>query len=119
MSFKVKIIAFSAAGLLAAAGGIYAFMPDNQESASGSREIVGSVQTVATADVINPPSTTDKRVGEEGVARATDTTAAPRQSPKDQPESQSPKKLTRQQLLPPPATEDEKLQKAAEQESNF
>jgi hypothetical protein len=119
MSFKVKTIAFSAAGLLAAAGGIYAFMPDNQESASGSREIVGSVQTVAPADLINLPSTTDKRVGEQGVAQGTDTTAATKQSAKDQPESQAPKKLTRQQLLPPPATEDEKLQKAAEQESHF
>jgi hypothetical protein len=116
MSFKPKTIAFSVAALLAAAGGIYAFMPGDQGGASGSREVAGSAQDAAKPEIASSPSA---QSGDNTAVQDTDAAVAKQPTAKDQPDGQAPKKLTKKQLTPPPLTEEEKLQKAAEQESNF
>lgn len=119
MSFNTKAVALSVAGLLAVAGGLYAFMPPGQDGAASNGKAAASVQSVAIADAPNPVASKDKQSGTEATAQGSDAAAAPKQSSQDQTATQAPKKLTRAQLTPPPATENEKLEKAAEQESNF
>lgn len=116
MSFNAKTIAVSAAVLLTAAGGLYAFMPD-RETAPKNRASVSSTRTIAEAKPESPQAGANgPNVAE---AKGADATVAAQPGAAEQPASQAPKKLTRAQLTPPPATEEEKLQKAAEQESNF
>jgi hypothetical protein len=119
MSSKTKIIAFSVAALLAVGGGIYAFMPSEPEIASGAGQLIGSGQTGVKPEVTDSPISASGQSTEKAGIQATAPAAAPQPAAQAQPAVQAPKKLTKEQLMPPPATEDEKLQKAAEQESNF
>lgn len=119
MPLKAKAIAFSVAVLLAGAGGVYAFMPTSQQSASDASKTAAPMQDVATAVATDPVSTLEEQASQGAVAPETDINAAPKQPKNDRPVNPPSTKLTRQQLMPPPATEDEKLQKAAEMESNF
>jgi hypothetical protein len=116
MSFKPKTIAFSAAALLAVVGGAYAFMPGYQDRPANVGEVAGSAQAAEKPEVAG---TSNGQSGEGADARAAGTVVAKQPSAKNQTVDQAPKKLTRKQLTPPPPTEEEKLQKAAEQESNF
>jgi hypothetical protein len=116
MSFKPKTIAFSVAALLAAAGGIYAFMSGDQGGTSGGKEIAGSASAAAKPEIASSPSEQSR---DNTAVQDTDAAVAKQPTAKDQPDGQAPKKLTKKQLTPPPLTEEEKLQKAAEQESNF
>jgi hypothetical protein len=114
MSIKTRTIVFSLAALLAAAGGIYAFTPDNQGSVAGDKAVEASAQTPEPAAAAS----------QNAVAEPVDqkTTSQPGEAAAKQPAqpaSQAPKKLTREQLMPPPMTEAEKLDKVAQQESNF
>ena len=114
MSFKPKIIVLSVAALIAAGGGLYASMPGDPESAPGSRNNIDLVQSVAQADVTGRQETAN--APHDDSAKTGNASATAAQAPVA---NEAPKKLTRQELTPPPASEEEKLQKSAEQESNF
>ncbi len=120
MSVKSKTIAVAVAGLLAVAGGIYAYSADDQVSAPSDIKIAASGQvaaqptTPATQDQTTAPSVKAGEVQAPAAAVAGAGTAT-----QAQPTAPAPKKLTKQQLTPPAPTEAEKLQKAAEGESNF
>jgi hypothetical protein len=117
MSFKTKTIAVSAVALLAVVGGAYAFMPAGQDKSSENAEVINTVQVVEPPMANSAPVATSGNEQAEVSAKAA--AAAPEVAPKDKSAAQTPKKLTREQLTPPPLTEEEKLQKAAQQESNF
>jgi hypothetical protein len=119
MSIKNKTIAFAAVALIAVAGGAYAFMPSDQAGSSASSKPVKVAQTGANQQATDPQVAANNQ-GSEKVASEAVNSANPKQlvTP-NQPVVQATNKLTRQQLTPPPANENEKLQKAAEQESNF
>ncbi len=119
MPFKTKTIALTVAGLLAAGGGVYAFTSGEPEKpASGApvetaSKAMTSDEVKALPDNTAPEAPMTDAVQPNGSA-AQPTTAGSQAAPA------APKKLTREQLTPPaPKTEEEKLQKAAEQESNF
>ncbi len=119
MSFKPKIIVLSVAAFIAAAGGYYASMPGGAESDPDDRNNIKSLQRVAQADATGGPEAVSAPRAED--VKAVNASATVEQSPVVQgPVAiEAPKKLTRQQLTPPPASDEEKLQKSAEQESNF
>jgi hypothetical protein len=119
MPFKSKAIAISVAALLVAGGGAYAFLSDDNANKPVDNEAAATVQTSAKPEANNAQSTSSGASSEQTDAPKTDAPTAQQPPAQGQMASQAPKKLTRQQLTPPPATEDEKLQKAAEQESNF
>jgi hypothetical protein len=116
MSMNAKTISLSAAALLAIAGGAYAFMPGSSQDVSESVAI-GQEAAVRGSTDAQMPSTAaiDTKAG----AESANGIVAPPLPGQEQPIAAAPKKLTQRQLTPPPLTEDEKLQKAAEQESNF
>ncbi len=118
MLFRAKNIAFSAAALLVAAVGVYTFMPDQAQSPSSAPGDALLGQPPVKAEVLASQNVTSGPDSHETTAQNANTEAAGIPANQDQP-VQAPKKLTRQQLTPPPMTEDEKLQKAAEQQSNF
>lgn len=101
MSINAKIIALYGAALLAVGGGVYAVMLDAPTGAGVAPMQMASNDTVAVPAAVAPAA------------------VAPVVADPAKPAAPAPKKLTREQLLPPPMTEAEKLQKAAEQESNF
>jgi hypothetical protein len=115
MLSKSKIMPMAAVALLAVAGGVYALgsnEPNVQPSSSAQRDKVADSTKPNAAD--NAPDVAGQ-TGEKD-AGATATVQAPSVMP---PAQSAPIKLTKQQLTPPaPKTEDEKLQKAAEQEYN-
>lgn len=114
MLSRTKIIALPVAALLAVGGGIYAFAPDEPQSPSGTAPALEPAEVAEKPDAVAPQQ------AQVGHGAAKDPTAvAAQQNPQASVPSQAPKKLTRQQLAPPPLTEAEKLEKAAEQESNF
>jgi hypothetical protein len=123
MSSKAKTIAFSVAALLAVAGGVYAFMPSEQGNAASAGPVTNLAQTAAERGATPVQTVPDEKLSEKAKAPTeAAVTLQPPVAPADplsQPVAAAPKKLTRQQLTPPAATEEEKLQKAAEQESNF
>jgi hypothetical protein len=116
MSFRPKIIAISVTAFLAVVGGGYALMPDENDGAANVRETVSSAQAPASRDVVDSSS---RQSGDGADLQGAPAAVATRPSTESQPVGQAPAKLTKRQLTPPPATEEEKLQKAAEQESNF
>lgn len=118
MAFKSKYIALSVAALLVGAGSLFAFMPDTPKGVANDPGTSTGQTTVPNSPAVEN-STSEQS---EKSADFHSENAARTLQPAGKEQSlagQTPKKLTRQQLLPPPATEDEKLQKAAEQESNF
>jgi hypothetical protein len=119
MSVKNKTIAFAAVAVLAVAGGAYGFMPGDKDGSSASSKAPSLAQTAANQQATDPHVAANNQ-GSEKVASEAVNSANPKQlvTP-NQPVVQATNKLTRQQLTPPPANENEKLQKAAEQESNF
>jgi hypothetical protein len=125
MSSKAKTIAFSVAALLAVAGGVYAFMPSEQGNAASAGPVTNLAQTAAEPGASPVQAAFDEKPEEKVKVEAPVTlqtpvaVAQPSAQPLAQPVAAAPKKLTRQQLTPPAPTEEEKLQKAAEQESNF
>lgn len=119
MSLKTRTIAFSVAALLAGAGGIYAFMPNDPEAVSENGETIGSAQTEAKPDVTDAPGAAGGPSSEKASVQNGNVAVTQQPVALAKPAAQVPKKLTREQLIPPPASEDEKLQKAAQQESNF
>jgi hypothetical protein len=117
MSLKVKLIAFSSVALIAAVAGIYAFAPDSQNGIAPNPE-----SAAVQAEQSEQPA--QKAVDKDASAQAPKASAAPDPQTTTKPSAavappQTSRKLTREQLMPPPMTEGEKLQKAAEQESNF
>jgi type IV secretory pathway VirB10-like protein len=123
MSSKAKTIAFSVAALLAVAGGVYAFMPSDQGNAASAGPVTSLAQTAAEPGATPVQTVPDEKLSEKAkTPTEAPVTLQPPVAPADplsQPVAAAPKKLTRQQLTPPAPTEEEKLQKAAEQESNF
>jgi hypothetical protein len=119
MPFKSKAIAISVAALLVAGGGAYAFLSGDHANEPGDNEAAAIVQTNAKLEANDAQTAPNGASSKQTDASKTDTPAAQQPAAQGQMASQTPKKLTRQQLTPPPATENEKLQKAAEQESNF
>jgi hypothetical protein len=125
MSSKAKTIAFSVAALLAVAGGVYAFMPSDQANVASAGPVASLAQTALEPGAAPVPAAFDEKPEEKVKVEAPVTmqppvaAAQPSTQPLAQPVAAAPKKLTRQQLTPPAPTEEEKLQKAAEQESNF
>jgi hypothetical protein len=118
MSSKTKVIALSVGALLAIGGGIYAVIPGNDPTQSVNAQGASAQQVAAEPDA---PETRQlpvepSKAKDEGQT-STATVAGSQKQPL--PSVQAPKKLTREQLTPPPATEEEKLQQAAERESNF
>lgn len=111
MSFKYKNIALSAAAILLVVGGTYSVLSDRPDAISTSAKTVEP----APAKANPPPSGAKIPVN----THASQHSNVPASMPPAQPVAPVQKKLTKQQLTPPPVTEDEKLQKAAEQESNF
>jgi hypothetical protein len=119
MSMNAKTASLSVAALLAIAGGVYAFMPGNSQDVPAHVAAADPGQDVAAQEPANPQLPSTKASGETADADRARGTAAEPQPGQAQPVAAGPKKLTQQQLTPPPLTQDEKLQKAAEQESNF
>jgi hypothetical protein len=119
MSFQNKTIAVSAAALLAVAGGLYAFMSNDQNSGADGHDTEALVQTIAKPEATGSQTTPVIQSVEQTDAQGANPTLVQQPAAPDQVAAQAPKKLTKQQLTPPPATEEEKLQKAAERESNF
>lgn len=119
MSLSAKTIAVSAIALLAVAGGLYASMPGGQESDPNNSAPMTSAQTVAETKAKNSQDVANGQITSNANAKSTNAIVAAQTDAAGQPANQAPKKLTRAQLTPPPATEEEKLQRAAEQESNF
>ena len=117
MSFNAKTISFSVAALLTIAGGVYAFMPSSSREAPESSEAAGPDQSAAARAPKDPQTTASAATSDKVDSK--EAPAAQQAPAAVEPAFQAPKKLTQQQLTPPPMTEDEKLQKAAEQESNF
>jgi hypothetical protein len=117
MSFKAKTIALSAVALLVVGGSAYTFMSDDVVSTPGDPVVANSAET---AEQTNPEAL-QVVVAEQdkGSVVAPAEVDAKQAASQVQPASQPPKKLTKAQLLPPPATEAEKLEKAAQSESNF
>jgi hypothetical protein len=119
MSFKFKTIAISVIALSAVGGGIYAASSDTQNSTPQSTETAdagnGDAKTAAPGSQDTPAAQNVQKTGAQSPAAA----VTPQPGKADQPASPTPVKLTQKQLTPPAATEAEKLQKAAEQESNF
>lgn len=118
MLFKSRIIAFSAAAVLAVAGGVYALMPDAAQNSSSTGNNAVLDQTAAKTDVVIAQKTVGGPSHDEAKNPGANVTADQQPASQAQP-VQAPKRLTKQQLMPPPLSEDEKLQKAAELESNF
>lgn len=117
MSLKPKTIAISVTALLVAAGGAYVFMPDDKQASAPSSEISNSIE--ATSAPIGSQSQADASAKASKTVDGQSASATPQPIVQPKAPTPAPKTLTRQQLTPPPMTEDEKLQKAAEQESNF
>lgn len=111
MSHKSRNIALSAAAVLLVAGGAYSFMGDTPDAVSYSADPMVSSLVDAKPAAPSAENTVNAPVSQKADGAA--------QTPLAEPVAPVQKKLTKQQLTPPPATEDEKLQKAAEQESNF
>ena len=122
MSFKAKIAVFSTAALLAVAGGMFAFSSNEPDSAIVSTDTAQTAMPAETPDAVAPVDSTIAPAGENVAVPATVAAGAtPAQAPvmQEKPAAPATGKLTREQLMPPePKTEDEKLQKAAEQEYN-
>jgi hypothetical protein len=119
MSIKSKAIAISAVALLAAAGGVYAFMPADTKGSSDSGKTASAARPSVEPQATEALPTSSPQGIEKADVEGQKAGEAQQQAATDQPGSPAPKKLTKQQLTPPPATADEQLQKAAEQESNF
>jgi hypothetical protein len=115
MSFKVKAISLSVCAVLVAAGGAYSFMSDSPQNATTGTAASAPVQPVAQSAEPQAPKSGEVAVDNPAGADVTGSPAAVG----DKPVVNAPKKLTREQLMPPPETAEEKLQKAAQQESNF
>ncbi len=105
MALKTKTVAIVAALALAAAGGVFAFMPG-----SGTQD--ATVMAAATAS----PAKGAVAPVSDAAGKAPPAAAV---QPAPAPTPTAPKKLTREQLTPPPPTAEEKLQAAAQRESNF
>jgi hypothetical protein len=117
MQSKAKLAAFSVSALLAVAIGAYMFTDGTKESVSAPTE---AVVVASGAENTKPVAAARESVG---TAPAAATGGASAEGQKSQPASaasaRNDGKLTAEQLTPPaPKTEDEKLQKAAEQEYN-
>ena len=117
MSLKAKTIAFSAVALIVVGGSTYAFM---------SNDPLGSPDRPVSANSVDTPEQTDLAASQEilnekdkGKVEAPAAADVKQTTSQARPAGQPPKKLTKEQLLPPLVTEAEKLEKAAQQESNF
>ncbi len=117
MSFKAKTIAFSAVALIVVGGSAYTLMSNDEVSGPGNPVVERSAET---AEQTNPEASqvvaAQQDKGSVAAPKVVDAKQAASQVP---PANQPPKKLSKEQLLPPPATEAEKLEKAAQAESNF
>ena len=119
MSFKAKIAVFSTVALLAVAGGMFAFSSNEPDSAIFSTEAAQTAKVAEQPDMAAPAQSVVESASETAAVPATDATTAQAPVAPDKPATPVSGKLTREQLMPPePKTEDEKLQKAAEQEYN-
>ncbi len=118
MSSKAKVVALSVGVLLAVGGGIYAVMPGSGPDQANGTQVSDGPAVAAQPDSQGTPQPTAGSSAAEDGAQPGTAAVAGSPAPAPQPQQQ-PKKLTREQLTPPPATEEEKLQKAAERESNF
>ncbi|MGL5837213.1 MAG: hypothetical protein ACRCY3_01780 [Sphingorhabdus sp.] len=108
----MKTAVFSVAAFIAVGGSMYAFMLEDRAASSDKRTNADSVQIAADPDISALQQAPIKQ--SEGTTDNQKATAEPTQASEP-----TPKKLTREQLAPPPLSEAEKLQRAAEQESNF
>jgi hypothetical protein len=120
MQSKAKLAAFSVSALLAVAIGAYMFADGTKESVSAPTEAVVVASGASGAENTKPVAAARESVG---IAPAAAKGGASAEGQKSQPASaasaRNDGKLTAEQLTPPaPKTEDEKLQKAAEQEYN-
>lgn len=118
MPLKTKIIVVSAIALVAA-GGFYAFTPGGPQDAFDSHQAMNTPPVVAQPLGQTAPEMAGTNSMEVTKVPSGQATVAQQPMPSDKVANEAPKKLTRQQLTAPPATETEQLQKAAEQESNF
>lgn len=117
MSFNAKIFAFSAAALLLVGGGVYTFMSNDEGNSPGDPVVASQVE--APEQPVMPTLQEVSAGQHDGKIVVSEPSEVKQATPPAQPTSQMPKKLTKEQLLPPPATEAEKMEKAAQQESNF
>jgi hypothetical protein len=117
MSFKAKTIGFTAVALIVVGGGAYTFMSNDDVSSPDSPGVASSVETAEQTDMAASQDVLNDQ--DQGKAEVPVTAEAKQATEQVQPASQPPKTLTKKQLLPPPATEAEKLEMAAQQESNF
>jgi hypothetical protein len=120
MQSKAKIVAFSVSAVLAAAIGTYLFT-DGSDTSTPVQNAPAPAASAEPAGAISGPADA------AGEAVVKDLAAAPVAASADKRETAPPApapaqpsgKLTAEQLTPPaPRTEEEKLQKAAEQEYN-
>jgi hypothetical protein len=112
MSTKTKTLAFSVAALLAAGGGYYALMPQDHGSGFQGNDIPAPAQNAK-------PVAADLQQAEGATAMGKPVDQSKEAPAPKPPVQQAPQKLTKEQLMPPPLSENEKLDKAAQQESNF
>jgi type IV secretory pathway VirB10-like protein len=119
LPFNPKTIAFSVAALMAVAAGAYTLMPNDEQSSAAGQDAEGLEQAAAKAEPTDTPKSVAGNSGANADAKEVNAPPVQQPSAQNQPVVPAPKKLTTQQLTPPIATEEEKLQKAAEQESNF
>ena len=117
MQSKAKIIALSGAALLAAALGVYMFVPSSDETVAIPYEAGKLSPTQADIETPVADIQPSEQVAEKETVQKTQASVEQPQTAAVPSASQATGKLTKEQLMPPaPKTEDEKLQKAAEQE---
>jgi type IV secretory pathway VirB10-like protein len=118
MSSRTNIIALCVGVLLTVGGGIYAFMPGSGGDQTANAKVESAPQVAVKPESEQPQQPPSKPSQASDPTQAANAAAA---AMPQQPQApvQASKRLTREQLTPPPATEEEKLQKAAERESNF
>jgi hypothetical protein len=120
MQSKTKIAVCCAAALLAVGTGAYLTAPVAEQSTATKSKITNTADAVKASEMPGPDGIANKpnviNAPGKAIAPAADKQpVAPAISSPGQPSG----KLTQEQLTPPaPRTEDEKLQKAAEQEYN-
>ncbi len=119
MVLKTKTVAISVAFCLAVAGGVYALTAGGAEAVAPSQERIASDHALATKADPGSPQLTSATSGNMVDTEDANPPLDRQTVSQNQPNSQAPKKLTKQQVTPRAATQEEKLQQAAEQESRF
>jgi hypothetical protein len=119
-SSKAKTIAFSAAALLAFAGGGFACIPSDQGDAANAGPVASLAQTAAEPGASPVPAASDEKPEDKINAEAPVTMQTPvaATQPPAQPASRA-QEIDAATAHTGSANRRGKLQKAAEQESNF